>query len=263
MSADTNKPQNENNSDFGLPKAEFKPIESTGNSKWLKITIGIAAIVLVIGIGVVILLFQRSSSTHTPDFMANTLENQRLEEEEEGIEPTTTDVIVPGDAMKSKAEVKDHKSNVVKKAQENNASPADDSDDAALAELDKISNSFITKPERKPSSFIEQLRAGEFNQKHVEKEEAPVEEEAPITLIHAPKGLYYVILVSHIDKDLSMDYAQKLTQQNGVHVKILLPTAGEHFSRVAIAQEKTYEEAVQKATALKVIYGEKLWIKKF
>jgi len=269
MAADTNKPQSENNNDFGLPKAEFKPIESTGNSQWLKMTIIIAGIVLIIGVGIVFWLFQRPSSNTKNDFMSNTLENQQLEEEE------TEDIVFNTNAAdvtkttvestKPKIEVKENKdATIAKKPQDITSKknePAYDSDDAALAELDKISDSFIAKPERKPSSFIEQLRAGEFDHKNVEKEENN-EEEPPIMTINAPKGLYYVIVASHIDMDLAMDYAQKILQ-HGTHVKLITPTKGNYFVRVAVAQEKTFEEATHKAEGLKAAYGESVWVMKY
>ena len=37
------------NNNFGLPKAEFRPMETTSNRKWLRGTLLIAAIVLVTG----------------------------------------------------------------------------------------------------------------------------------------------------------------------------------------------------------------------
>lgn len=53
--------QQEANNNFGLPKAEFKPIEISKSNKWLKITATIVGIVLMVGVGVVYWLFQRSS----------------------------------------------------------------------------------------------------------------------------------------------------------------------------------------------------------
>ncbi|MHB9147270.1 MAG: SPOR domain-containing protein [Candidatus Amoebophilus sp.] len=269
MAVDTNKPQSENNNDFGLPKAEFKPIESTGNSQWLKITIIIAGIVLIIGVGIVFWLFQRPSSNTKNDFMSNTLENQQMEEEEnEDVMFNTNAVDITKattvESTKPKIEIKENKDTVIaKKSQETTTKKGEpaDSDDAALAELDKISDSFIAKPERKPSSFIEQLRAGEFDHKNVEKEEVN-EEEPPIMTINAPKGLYYVIVASHIDMDLAMDYAQKIVQ-HGTHVKLITPTKDHYFVRVAVAQEKTFEEATHKAEGLKTSYGESVWVMKY
>jgi hypothetical protein len=270
MAADTNKPQSENNNDFGLPKAEFKPIEATGNNQWLKMTIIIAGIVLIIGVGVVFWLFQRPSSNTKNDFMSNTLENQQMEEEEsEDVEfnPNSADATKTTivESTRPKIEVKENKEMAITKKPQDSASKKKDepvdSDDAALAELDKISDSFIAKPERKPSSFIEQLRAGDFDHKNVEKEENN-EEEPPIMTVNAPKGLYYVVVASHIDMDLAMDYAHKI-MQHGVHIKLITPTKGNYFVRVAVAQEKTFEEATHKAEGLKAAYGESVWVMKY
>ncbi|NEJ83827.1 hypothetical protein GR268_46090 [Rhizobium leguminosarum] len=80
--------------------------------------------------------------------------------------------------------------------------------------------------------------------------------------INAPKGLYYVIVASHIDMDLAMDYAQKILQ-HGTHVKLITPTKGNYFVRVAVAQEKTFEEATHKAEGLKAAYGESVCVMKY
>ena len=133
-----------------------------------------------------------------------------------------------------------------------------DSDDAALDELDKISDSFIAKPEHKPSSFIEQLRAGDFDHKNADNED-----EFPIMTVMAPKGLYYVIVASHIDMDLAMDYAQKIVQKKAIHVKVIMPEKDKYFVRVAVAHEKSFEEANQKAQELKGEYGESVWVMKY
>jgi hypothetical protein len=61
MAADITKPQTNSNSGFGLPKGEFKPIETTENRKWLRITLIIAGIVLLIGAGTIFWLFRHPS----------------------------------------------------------------------------------------------------------------------------------------------------------------------------------------------------------
>ena len=73
MATQANQPQREANNDFGLPKAEFKPIPG-GSNRWLKITATIVGIVLMIGVGIVYWLFQRSSPI-TNNFMPNTLKD--------------------------------------------------------------------------------------------------------------------------------------------------------------------------------------------
>ncbi len=80
MAADINKPQNDNNSGFGLPKGEFKPIESTENRKWLRTTLIIAGVVLLVGTGIVFWLFKHHAGNK--DFMSSTLQRHQEEDEE-------------------------------------------------------------------------------------------------------------------------------------------------------------------------------------
>ena len=60
MSTETNRPQEKNNSDFGLPQAEFSPIPERGGS-WLRIIAVILVILLIIGAGAAYWFFY-----HTP-----------------------------------------------------------------------------------------------------------------------------------------------------------------------------------------------------
>lgn len=276
MAAETNKPRDEKNNDFGLPRAEFKPIETTGNnSRWLRATLIIASILLVIGVGIVFWLFQRPSTGAKKDFLANTLEGHQAEDEQEQ-DDELEDQSMASDVAKSTTDLsktktidikenKDIKEAKVMKpakkpqgiASSSTGEGSTDSDEGALEELDKLSDSFIAKPEHKPSSFIEQLRAGEFDHTRAGNEEEP-----PIMTITAPKGLYYVIVASYIDMDLAMDYAQKIAQK-GPHIKLIMPGKDKYFVRVAIVHEKTFEEANQKAQELKGEYGKDIWVMKY
>ena len=130
----------------------------------------------------------------------------------------------------------------------------------ALEELDKISDSFVSKPEHKPSSFIEQLRAGDFDHKAEKKDDD--EDDPAIMMVTAPKGVYYVVVASHIDMDLAMDYAQKIAQK-AKHVKVIVPEKGKYFVRVAVSRTKTIDEANQKVQELKAEYGDNLWVMKY
>jgi hypothetical protein len=89
MAAEGNQNQKENSNSFGLPKATFKPIETTRSSNWLKITAIIAVIVLIIGAGVVYWLFKRSSSSYN-DFISKNLKKQE-EEQLAPVEPIEED----------------------------------------------------------------------------------------------------------------------------------------------------------------------------
>lgn len=80
MAVDITKSQNDNTGGFGLPKGEFKPIESTENRKWLKTTLIIAGVVLVIGAGLVFWLFKHHAGHK--DFVSSTLQRHQEEDEE-------------------------------------------------------------------------------------------------------------------------------------------------------------------------------------
>ncbi|MCU0317937.1 MAG: SPOR domain-containing protein [Amoebophilaceae bacterium] len=62
MLVETDQSKQEENKDFGLPQAEFKPIEA-GGGKWLRITTVLAGLVLIMGVGVVYWFFYRASSS--------------------------------------------------------------------------------------------------------------------------------------------------------------------------------------------------------
>lgn len=87
MAVDINKPQTDtdNNRGFGLPKGEFRPIEPTENRKWLRTTLIIAGVVLLIGAGIVIWLFKSPSNPRdliTKNLQKNQEEADRLREEQ-------------------------------------------------------------------------------------------------------------------------------------------------------------------------------------
>ena len=80
MTQEPNKFANENNDQFGLPPAEFKPVESPGNKRWVKITILIASITLLVGAGVITWLFYPAEATY---HLFKKAKNNELEENEE------------------------------------------------------------------------------------------------------------------------------------------------------------------------------------
>ena len=85
MATNTNDPREDKNKEFGLPQTEFKPLEHGGN-KWLKVTIGIVAIVLMVGAGVVYWFFY-----HAPAAKLSA-ETQPMHEEYEGEEEEEVEV---------------------------------------------------------------------------------------------------------------------------------------------------------------------------
>jgi len=205
MATPANQPQKETNHDFGLPKTEFKPIAPRGSHKWLKITAIVMGIVLVVGVGVVYWLFQRSPSAN--NFIANTLKTHPKE-------------ITPADEKPEEL-------------------------DDALSNFND--QELVTE---KP----------EFNEPTQPVAIAP--EPASIVRLSVPQGLYYVVVASYIDVDLAMDYAKQLVKK-GVQVRIIEPTKGKHFFRVAIAQGNTFREASEKAEELKALYGKQVWVLRY
>ncbi|MEM7055865.1 MAG: SPOR domain-containing protein [Bacteroidota bacterium] len=76
MAIQANQSQRETNNNFGLPKAEFKPIEPGGSNRWLKITAITVGVVFIIGAGTVYWLFRCSSPT-TNNLTTNTLKSDQ------------------------------------------------------------------------------------------------------------------------------------------------------------------------------------------
>lgn len=75
-------------------------------------------------------------------------------------------------------------------------------------------------------------------------------------------GRYYVVIASAIDKDLLMDYAEKL-KAKGVSSKIIPPYGKFVVSRITIAEGETFVLAQAKADELKAEYGNSLWVLKY
>ena len=101
MSADTNQSKQEKNKDFGLPQAEFKPIEAEGG-KWLRITSIIAGLVLIMGAGVVYWFFNRASSLDLAGKAHPTHESK-----ENGVQKANVDVSDVGAPAQHQATARD------------------------------------------------------------------------------------------------------------------------------------------------------------
>ena len=74
MATRANEPRKEANNDFGLPQAEFKPLEH-GSNNWLTITAIIVGFVLLMGGGVVYWLFFRTTTPQEPTALTQEEEN--------------------------------------------------------------------------------------------------------------------------------------------------------------------------------------------
>ncbi|HLP34533.1 MAG TPA: hypothetical protein VK133_00890 [Amoebophilaceae bacterium] len=71
--------------------------------------------------------------------------------------------------------------------------------------------------------------------------------------VHAPSGIYHLVVVSHLRKDLAMKSVQRLIGENwGVY--LIVPRKGERYYRVTIAHSKTRYEAEKKLKKLKGKY---------
>jgi cytoskeletal protein RodZ len=80
-----------------------------------------------------------------------------------------------------------------------------------------------------------------------------------IEALTAPTKRYYVVVSSAIDADLAMDYAKKLSEK-GVSSKIIPPFGKTKFSRLAIADYDTFQNAQSAADAAKADYGNAVWV---
>lgn len=71
--------------------------------------------------------------------------------------------------------------------------------------------------------------------------------------VYAPYGIYHLVVVSHLQKDLAMKSVQRLIQENwGVY--LIVPRKGERYYRVTIAHSRTRYEAEEKLKKLKGKY---------
>ena len=80
--------------------------------------------------------------------------------------------------------------------------------------------------------------------------------------ITSPTGQYYVIIASAIDDDLLRDYAKKLVKE-GYGCAILAPIGKTKFSRLAIAEFPSLNDASVRSEELKSEFGDKVWVKKY
>lgn len=80
--------------------------------------------------------------------------------------------------------------------------------------------------------------------------------------ITTPTGQYYVIIASAIDDDLLRDYAKKLVT-NGYGCAVLAPAGKTKFSRLAVAEYASLNDAALKSEELKGEFGDKVWVKKY
>ena len=86
--------------------------------------------------------------------------------------------------------------------------------------------------------------------------------EIDIPTINSPNGMYYVIMGGYIDIDLAKDHAKQLLQE-GIMAKIILPSKGQYFHRLAVAEAASREEAIAIKEELKAKYATDMWVMKY
>lgn len=77
------------NNNFGLPKAEFRPMETTSNRKWLRGTLLIAAIVLVTGGAAVWWLLQNTLKNKAISLYHTQVSKEHISATESALPPET------------------------------------------------------------------------------------------------------------------------------------------------------------------------------
>ncbi|MBX2963205.1 MAG: hypothetical protein KF687_11885 [Cyclobacteriaceae bacterium] len=91
---------------------------------------------------------------------------------------------------------------------------------------------------------------------------AAIPKEGSIEVLNERTGRYYVVISSALDRDLLMDYANKL-KDDGVSSKIIPPFGKHKVSRIAISEGDSFDDAQAKANALKADYGDGVWVLKY
>lgn len=190
--------QNQNSSDFGLPAAEFQPIDD-GN-QWFKITVIVllSTLFVVLGLGAAYLFWYRMAESDIPVEVSD-LENKEHERE-----------------------------------------------------LDAIDEGFSHREEAAED------KKHEYGPSHTDT----LTPREGLVTISTPQGHYYIIVGSYIDGDLAKDYAKQLLKHHEC-VMILPPNTDTAFSKVALVETDSYEEARAKKEVLKAEYGQDIWIAKY
>ena len=83
-----------------------------------------------------------------------------------------------------------------------------------------------------------------------------------ISEISQPLGNYYLIVGSFLDNDLAFDYAKKLSL-SGSNVIIILDFHVRYFTRVALLEYETLDEANVGLDKYKDEFDEQLWVLKY
>ena len=86
--------------------------------------------------------------------------------------------------------------------------------------------------------------------------------EGTIETLNERTGRYHVVISSDVDDDLIMDFAKKLSAE-GTSSMIIPPIGKKKFYRLVLGSYDTFAEAQTNADAVKLKYGDGLWVIKF
>lgn len=96
----------------------------------------------------------------------------------------------------------------------------------------------------------------------VQKEPEPTPEpvkQAGVFEINQPTGRYHVIVASSIDKDLVLDYGNRLAKK-GMTCNVLAPRGNRKFHRLSVADYASLNDAAIKSEQLKSEFGDEVWV---
>ena len=117
------------------------------------------------------------------------------------------------------------------------------------------------KKEIIPEPVIEEVIEPEVKTDPPELESAPKAIGA-ISEISQPLDKYYLIVASFLDNDLAFDYAKKLILSRS-NVIIILDFHVRYFTRVALLEYETLDEANVGLDKYKDEFDEQLWVLKY
>lgn len=96
-----------------------------------------------------------------------------------------------------------------------------------------------------------------------EEEEASRNKVGTVETISSRTGRYYVVVASALDGDLAMDYANKISKEQGKDVQIIPPFGKSKFHRIALADLDSWASAQNLANDMKGEYGDGVWVIKY
>ena len=94
----------------------------------------------------------------------------------------------------------------------------------------------------------------------IETNDFPAETtEGSITIINERTQRNYIVVGSFFDEDNANDYANLLASR-GINAKLIQPSRGRRFYKLAVADFDTFDEASDQISTYKETYGEQIWV---